>query len=475
MEKTTRITDPKNNEILPASFRDPSGFVFSREGVIFRQINKVYKDEFDFLLGSGLCSDLTKSGLLVAHEEVSVASPRPDDAYKIIQPEKIPFISYPYEWSFSQLQDAALLTLKLQKRALDYGMVLKDASAFNIQFLAGRPILIDTLSFERIREGKPWVAYRQFCQHFLAPLALMSRTDARLSQLLRVYIDGIPLDLASKLLPLKTILNVGLLFHLRLHARVQKKYSGKPEEAAKKNINKISKRVLYGLADNLKSAVQKLRWDPSGTEWAEYYKSTNYSGKAMAFKKAKVEDYLKQVRPETVWDLGANTGEFSALAAAMGIPTVAFDIDPACVDLHYRKVREENKSSVLPLVLDLVNPSPATGWENRERSSFMERGPAGLVMALALAHHLVISNNVPLARLAEFFAKISQSLIIEFVPKTDSQVKRLLALRKDVFPDYNIEGFVSAFSLYFTIDDRCEIPESGRTLFLLRRRGLALH
>lgn len=471
MEKKTRETVPKEDEIFPASFRDPSGFVFSREGVVFRQINEGYKEEYEFLHASGLYGSLAESGLLIPHEEVSIPFPKREGAYKIIQPEKIPFISYPYEWSFSQLKDAALLTLEIQKRALDRGMVLKDASAYNIQFKACQPILIDTLSFERLREGEPWIAYRQFCQHFLAPLALMSRKDVRLNQLLKGYIDGIPLDLASKLLPLKTFSNLGLLFHLHLHSSAQKKYSDKPEEAVKKSSHKMSKRALYGLVDSLKSAVRKLNWNPSGTEWAEYYSATNYSTRAMEFKKERVADYLKRVRPETVWDLGANTGEFSALSAAMEISTVAFDIDPACVDLNYRNGRKENKANLLPLVLDLVNPSPGLGWENRERSSFMERGGADLVMALALVHHLVISNNVPLLRLAEFFGKISRNLVIEFVPKSDSQVKRLLTLRQDIFSDYHIEGFESAFSRFFQIEDRYFIPETDRALFLMRRKS----
>ncbi|MGV7220602.1 MAG: SAM-dependent methyltransferase [Nitrospinales bacterium] len=474
MEKKIRKTTLKQNEILPSSFRDPSGFVFSSEGTIYRQINEIYKDEYEFLNDSGLYSDLTESGFLIPHDEVSVESQSIDNAYKVIEPKQIPFISYPYEWSFNQMMDAALITLEIQKRSLDHGMVLKDASAYNIQFINSKPVFIDTLSFERLDEGKPWVAYRQFCQHFLAPLALMRMKDVRLNQLLKVHIDGVPLDLASKLLPFKSKLSIGLLFHIHLHASAQKKYSGKPEEASKKENKKISKRVHLGLVDNLKSSVLKLGWEPSGTEWSDYYDETNYSNQAMNFKKEKVESYLVKVHPKSVWDLGANTGEFSKLSAAMGIPTIAFDIDPACVDFNYRACRNENRECLLPLLLDLANPSPGIGWENRERSSFMERGPVDLVMALALIHHLVISNNVPIARLAEFFSKISQNLIIEFVPKSDSQVKRLLAFRKDIFDDYHIEGFISAFSSFFEIVDKYEIPESGRTLFLLRRNDLHL-
>jgi len=206
-------------ENLSGSFRDPSGFMFKHEGKLYRQVNQKYQEEYDLLMNSGLYDQLNKSRTLVAHKEVDLAlAPRPKIAYKVIQPENIDFISYPYEWCFNQLKDAAILTLAIARRALEFGMSLKDASAYNIQFQHGRPIFIDTLSFEKYEEGMPWIAYKQFCQHFLAPLALMAKTDIRLGQLLKNHIDGIPLDLASKLLPASTKLSFGLSTHIHPHA-----------------------------------------------------------------------------------------------------------------------------------------------------------------------------------------------------------------------------------------------------------------
>jgi len=202
-----------NSVTIPSSFRDPSGVLFVRDGSIFRQVNTIYKDNYDHLMNSGIYETLVADKLLIPHEEVDIEGVNPDLAYKIIKPELIPFISYPYEWSFSQLKDAALATLRIQKRSVDFGMSLKDCSAYNIQFRNGKPVFIDTLSFEKYHEGQPWVAYRQFCQHFLAPLALMSCRDVRLNQLLRVYIDGVPLDLASSLLPFRTRFVFSLLSH----------------------------------------------------------------------------------------------------------------------------------------------------------------------------------------------------------------------------------------------------------------------
>ena len=215
---------------LSASFRDPSGFLFTRNGILYRQINRAYAEDYARLMDSGLYEKLVKANLLIPHVEVDQAPAEKEAAFKVVQPERAPFISYPYEWSFSQLKDAALATLSIHKRALKLGMSLKDASAYNIQFVRGKAMLIDTLSFEIYKEGEPWIAYKQFCQHFLAPLALMSYRDIRLNQLLRIYIDGVPLDLASALLPFRTKLNFGLLTHIHVHADSQKRYSNKVVE-----------------------------------------------------------------------------------------------------------------------------------------------------------------------------------------------------------------------------------------------------
>jgi hypothetical protein len=208
--KKNPVTMKTQTTNLVSSFRDPSGFLFIREGILYRQVNQVYREDYSRLMDSGLYEKLVKNGLLITHAETDIQPADGVLSYKVICPERVPFISYPYEWSFGQLQDAALATLSIQRRALKLGMSLKDASAYNIQFPKGKAMLIDTLSFEQYQEGEPWVAYRQFCQHFLAPLALMAYKDVRLNQLLRIYIDGIPLDLASKLLPRSTRWNLGL-------------------------------------------------------------------------------------------------------------------------------------------------------------------------------------------------------------------------------------------------------------------------
>ncbi|MHB0856857.1 MAG: methyltransferase domain-containing protein [Anaerolineae bacterium] len=458
--------EPAISSALPSSFRDPSGFLYHREGVLYRQVNASYRDEYERLVGSGLYEALVSDRLMIPHAEVDAEPADAARAFKIIQPEPIGFISYPYEWCFSQLQDAALATLALQKRALEFGMSLKDASAYNMQFRQGKPVLIDTLSFACYHEGEPWVAYRQFCQHFLAPLALMSYSDVRLSQLLRVHIDGVPLDLASNLLPWRTRLRFPLLTHIHLHAASQKRMSGRTVDTTGR---KVSRLAHLGLIDSLESAVRGLTWRPEGTEWADYYAATNYAADSLDDKREIVSRFLEATAPSQVWDLGANVGVFSRLASAQGIPTVAWDIDPAVVEMNYLECRKRQETHLLPLLVDLTNPSPGLGWAHRERMSLIERGPVDTVLALALIHHLAISNNVPLGMVARFLKDICRSLIIEFVPKSDSQVRRLLSTRADIFDEYTQEGFERAFGDYFQVAEACQVRGSERTIYRMEK------
>lgn len=459
----------KQNEKFPSSFRDPSGFLFKKEGVLLRQVNKIYQKDYTLLIKSGLSKLLNKEKLLIPHQEIDPQNAFSKTCYKVIQPAIVPFIAYPYEYCFSQLKEAALTTLKIQKIALTHGMTLKDASAYNIQFLEGKPVLIDTLSFEEYQDGEPWVAYRQFCQHFLAPLALASYKDVRLMQLLRIYIDGIPLDLTSNLLPSKSLVNTGLLSHLHLHAKTQGHFSDKRMPLITKKI-KLSKNKLINLIDNLETTILNLKWKRISTEWGNYYKETNYTDKAFLSKKSLVIKFLNLLKPQSVWDLGANTGEFSRLSSDKGILTVAFDIDPLAVEQNYLQTLKNSETNLLPLVLDLTNPSPGLGWAGNERLSLTQRGPANFIFALALIHHLAISNNLPLENIAAFLAEIGQNIIIEFVPKEDSQVQKLLVTRKDIFDQYTQENFEKSFSKLFTIKAKGKIDNSERTLYLMQKK-----
>lgn len=460
------LTKKLPDEILKSSFRDPSGFMFSRNGVFYRQVNKSYKDNYDLLIKSGLHEALVNSGKLIFSEEVNVSAHDLSLAYKILKPNQIPFISYPYEWCYSQLLDAAILTLEIQEMAIEYGMCLKDASAFNVQFYNGKPIFIDTLSFTLYQKGEPWIAYRQFCKHFLAPLALMRYRDVSLNRLLEIFIDGIPLNLASTYLPLHTFLNFSLITHIHIHARAERYFSNKKIISSKRK-NSMSEIALRGLINNLKNSIKSLGKPQSIMEWTQYYQETNYSNQAFIAKKNYLKKIIHDINPKVVWDLGANTGVFSYIAAEKADLVVSFDVDPTCVEKNYQYCLKNRQTKVLPIVQDLTNPSSSVGWGSEERLSFSERGTADLVMALALIHHLVISNNIPILHIVSFFSLLCRYLVIEFIPKTDSQVKKLLMNREDIFLDYSREKFETAFSTKFVIRSITEIDDSERILYFM--------
>ena len=454
----------------PGSFRDPSGFVFWRGGRPYRQIQSRFATEWDAFAGSPLERRLIERGRLLPYEPAPLELAQGAGAHAVIAPERIDFVSYPYEWTFGELKDAALLTLDAELDALADGWTLRDASAFNVQFRDGRPVLIDSLSFEPHEDGVPWVAYRQFCEHFLAPLALMARVDVRFGNLLRTEIDGIPLDLAASLLPSRTRLNFGLLSHVHLHARSQRRHAANEDEGVAARGARIARSRLIGLIGNLRSTVKGLDWTPAGTEWSDYADHTSYGDAATASKAGLVEAFVREVAGPRAWDLGANTGRYSRIAADAGKRVLAFDIDPAAAEQHYRALKGEGRTDILPLVQDVANPSPGLGWAGRERRSLLERADPDVILALALVHHLAISRNVPLPMLLGLFADLAPWAVVEFVPREDPMVRRLLAARRDVFDDYTIDGFRAAAAGRFEIAREESIAESPRTLFLLRRR-----
>lgn len=446
-----------------SSFRDPSGCIFYEDGKIFRRIYPSYFPQYKALM-NGLYDELTKFGALIPHKEL-----KNSEQEILIQPEEIPYISYPYEWSFGELKDAALLTLKIHRRAMKHDLILKDASAYNIQFKNGTPILIDTLSFDFYNEGEPWGAYGQFCRHFLAPLLLMREKDVRLNRLLSLFIDGVPLDLAQKLLGGKG--GFFALQHITWHAKSIEKHETDGANRKKLNLGgvKISRKRHLALIEALIRGIENLKLKNIETEWGEYYAHTNYTPEASGDKARIVGEFLKIIKPKNTWDLGANDGTYSKLALDVGSNAVAFDIDPVAVERNYQSVKTSG-DAILPLVLDLTNPSPGIGFANKERMNISDRQTPDCVMALAVIHHLAISNNLPLKMLAEYFASLSKNLIIEFVPKEDSQVQILLETRRDIFPDYNYESFEKIFGEYFTLKKKENVQGSKRAIYYFERK-----
>ncbi|UQZ91447.1 SAM-dependent methyltransferase (plasmid) [Deltaproteobacteria bacterium Smac51] len=451
----------------PASFRDPSGFIFEKDRTFYRAVASSYEADYDRLMNSGLYEALTSKGWLIPHEEASASGLELPAGYNLVlKPERIPFISHPYEWSFSQLKEAALLTLDIQAAAMEHGLTLKDASSFNVTWHKGRPVFIDTLSFTVFKEGRPWEAYGQFCSHFLAPLALMSRRDLRLQKLMREYLGGIPLDLASMLLPRRSWLSLGCLLHIHLHARSQKKYS-----ASKNKIKaSLSKKAFGNLITGLRLMVEGFKFPQAVTEWGDYYNDTNYTSAQFQEKREVISSWIDEMKPNAVCDLGANDGTFSRLAENTASLVVAADIDPVAVELNYRRCRLDNDHVMIPLLQDLTQPSPSLGWELKERADFFSRLDVELGLALALVHHLAIGNNTPLPKVCSMLAKAAPAWIVEFPDKEDSQVQRLLLNREDIFSDYTIEVFEQSLNKYFSIVKKHQIGGSRRILYLAVRR-----
>lgn len=446
----------KNRE--KASFRDPAGFIYYKDGAVYRQIKKCYFKQYRHLMNSGLYDELIKLGYLVKHRQVAET-----DDYITLEVEKIPFISYPYEWCFYELKDAALLTLKIQKIALKYGMILKDASAYNVQFVGKKAIFIDTLSFDFYEDNSPWGAYGQFCRHFMAPLLLMRYVDESLVCLLSNYIDGIPIELAKKIL--KNRGGFTAFEHIKLHSYSINKNCDN-HELCNMSVSKVS---LNNMIQMIIRQIEKLTRKKSSSEWEYYYENTNYSNCADESKLNIVSKYLQKIKFEkkdVIFDLGANDGKYSKLAQTTPAYVVAFDIDHNVVNRNYLASNDENKN-MLPLLLDLANPSSSIGFANEERKSLSERGSIKCIMALAIIHHMCISNNVSFVEVARWFSKLGHYLIIEFVPKKDSQVCKLLATRKDIFNEYDEKHFEKEFSKYFKILQKEEIVDSKRVLYLM--------
>jgi len=453
------------NKQHPASFRDPAGFIFEQQGKFYRQINQSYADNYALFKKSGLYDLLVKEKEILAHTEINENLTGQPQWHITLLPEQLYFISYPYEWCFSQWKDAALLTLDLVKKGMEHGMMLKDATPFNIQFVNGAPILIDSLSFEKYDAAKPWVAYRQFVECFIAPLLLAKYNGAELLKIFQLYPDGIPLAVVSKLLPAKSIFNANVFLHVRLPVMIGgKKSTEQGKQAA------FTQQKLINIISNLSSFIKSLSLPSSVTQWNNYYEETILSSDYAAAKMAIIESWLKNLDGQKVLDAGTNTGLFAKAAAATGKFAIAVDADNACIEKLYKECRQNNIDNLIPLCVDMVNPSPALGWNNAERAAFTDRAKADITMALALVHHLAIGKNISFEQMADVFSRLSPCLVIEFVPKNDAKVQLLLQNREDIFTDYNEAAFLEAFEKKFTVEKRVVIAGTERVLFLMERK-----
>jgi hypothetical protein len=452
----------------PASFKDPSGFIFKANGKYYRQINKSYSEDYDLLISSGLYEKLVGKRLLVPHTVINENFNQSPDWYKTLLPEQLSFISYPYEWSFDELKDAALLTLRIQKIAVKQGMILKDATSFNVQFHEGQPVFIDTLSFEKYDESKPWIAYRQFCECFLFPLLIEHYLKIDVQKLLSVYLEGIPAKTAAKLLPLKSRFNMSVWLHVIL----QSSMGNNPTGPGNSRTIVFSKEKLLRLIESLQSAIKDLHVNTSiQSTWNNYYDQTILSQNYLAEKEKIFRSFINGITDGRLLDVGCNDGYFSKILSEKSAQVIAVDFDSQCVNKLYLAIKDKSAKGILPFCIDLTNPSAAVGFNHSERQSFAERAKADTVTALALIHHLVLSKNVPLPEVAKMLSDLTiKYLIIEFVPLSDEKSQQLIRNKTTFHKPYDPEAFETHFSAYFQIERKQVIPGTERILYRLKKR-----
>lgn len=451
----------------PASFRDPDGFVFSVGGIVYRSVTPAARA---LLVEHNLFfSKAIERGLLLPFDlGANVPEGAGPDVTSVIEPETVDLITYPHEWCFEQLKRAALNTLDINILALEHGLTLKDASAFNTQMHRGATVFIDHTSFEPTDRNLPWRPYSQFCRHFLNPLVLGSYRDIHSGSFFRMNLDGIPQQTANDLLPFRACFVPSVAIHMLLHNRFIRRSS--EFEAKNTGAQEVSSRgTQRDLLIQLRTFVDSLQPANAVSNWARYYSQTNYDQDTFARKMELVAHAFARRRLSTIWDVGANDGTFSRLVAGSANEVLALDLDHNAVNAGYIR-NLECKDRIHALVYDVCNPTPALGFENAERSTLEHRSKPDAILALAVIHHLSISNNVPLDQSAQYFADRGKELIIEFVGRADSQVKRLLAQKNTRYDWYTEENFLASFSKFFNLEARQEIPGTDRCLFHFVRK-----
>jgi hypothetical protein len=449
-----------------SSFRDPSGYIFIDEGIVKRCILPVYFKQYQALKEANIFETLSKANILIKHSEVSSSTTE-----IVIEPEQIPFITYPYEWSFNQYKEAALLTLKLQKYCLEHDFSLKDATAFNVTFHKGKAVFIDTLSFDFYENNSPWRAYKQFITHFLGPLVLAHFHGAQSLKLISNFIDGIPIKMLASLLPFKTKFNPVLYSNIHLLAKFEDKHNEDYKGEVKQT--KLSKKAQLNMITSLYDYIKKLSLKEH-SEWGNYYDKTNYTDTAFTEKANIINTWIGTLKPKSIIDIGGNDGTFVRQINHDFELALVCDIDNNAVDVNHKTLKSNKEKNMLPFVLDVLNPSPAIGFENKERQSFLDRltkfAPE-TTLALAVIHHMTLSGNVPFEMSAHFFASYSEHLIIEFPKREDSWVQRLLNTKgefKSHFDFYTIENFETSYLTYFSIIDKQPIESSERVMYFLK-------
>jgi hypothetical protein len=464
----TLHTQPSTLE--PGSFRDPDSRVFYAGDAVYRALSTEGLDDYRALQEAGLLEDPRIVATDLVHDAPELGARLVKETAGVLRHERIPFVSYPYEWTFSMLKDAALLQLDLLLAALERDLVLKDSTPYNVQFRGVRALFVDVGSFERLRPGEPWAGYRQFCMLYLYPLLLQALKGVRFQPWLRGSLEGITATEMRGLMSARDRFRRGLPTHVFLHARLERRYADRGGEV-RQDLRRAGfrKALIVANARKLRALVQRLSWDPPAGVWTAYGARNSYSDADVARKEDFVRDAARACSPRLVWDIGANNGRYSRLAAEHAGTVVAIDADQGPLELLYRELRDEGDERILPLTIDLADPSPGLGWRGLERGALAVRGRPDLVLALALVHHLTISANVPVREVVDWLAGLGSALVVEFPTREDPMVKKLLAPKREgLHPDYELGHFERCLAEAFTIDRSERLGSGTRVLFLAR-------
>jgi ribosomal protein L11 methylase PrmA len=465
------LTEPRRES---GSFRDPNGHIYEFEGRILRTVTAPAAESYRRLRDDGLLAHLVAQHMLLPADELDPASLpiAGEQPVYLLEHPRLPFVSYPYEWSFAAHRAAALLHLDLHLAALERGFTLSDASAYNVQFIGPRPVFIDHLSLRPYRDGEIWAGHRQFCMQFLNPLILQAKLGIAPQPWFRGQLEGIdPVDLA-RILPWRQRLSWNVLANVVLQAKFQHRATQRDAQAdARLRAARLPLASFRNMLRSLRDYIASLRAPGERTTWSDYAGKTSYSDDETLRKRNFVAAMVGDVRPTRMIDLGCNTGDYSVLALESGAAAViGFDFDLGALDQAFKRA-EEGRLAFTPLWLDAANPSPDQGWAQRERKGFAARAKADGLLALAVLHHLVIGRNIPMDQAVDWLIDMAPQGVIEFVPKSDPMVKRLLALREDIFPLYDEATFRSLVSRRARIHRAENVAEGGRLLVWYQRDG----
>lgn len=457
----------------PGSFRDRTARVFYHDGKIFRGLNDTALKEWQALSATAFYRRFSTSGGIIPTEQRELSSipfsPSDQQWAAVLEHEKLPFVSYPYEWSFDMLRDAALLQLDLVIAALDEGMGLKDASAYNLQWKGASPVFVDVASFYKRTEGEPWVGYRQFCQMFLYPLLVQAYRDVPFQPWMRGNIDGMDAEVCLNMLRGRDYLRGGVLAHVYLQAKAQRAYNSTTRDV-RADLSKagFDKRIIKANAARLRALIAGLEWKPKQSTWSDYLKCGHYEASDAAQKRDFVGEVAASRHWNLAWDIGCNVGVFSRIAARHATSVVAMDFDYQAIDKLYLALKAERVTNILPLIVNVTDPSPNLGWRNMERKRITERGQPDFVLALALIHHIVIGGNIPMAEFVQWLRDLGGELVIEFVTRQDPMVVTLLRNKDDRYTDYNEQVFERELAARFAIAKRQPLGSGTRIMYHAR-------